>query len=207
MDFRPQPFASELQPARGRPRDERVGAAVLSATRELLAELGFDHLTVDAIATRAGVGKGAIYRRWGSKAELAFAATIHDQQVEPTPDTGSLRGDLTDLICDAYRRMSDPLAIELAPAVMAALGRDPNLLQRFSQTFIASEDADVQAIIDRAAARGELTRTISAAELRLLVLGPVFAAAYGFRVPLSYGTLAGFAEVLADGLATPGAAG
>ena len=59
---------------RGRPRDEGAAGAILTAVVELLAELGFGGLTVDAVAARAGVGKATIYRRWSTKEALVLAA-------------------------------------------------------------------------------------------------------------------------------------
>ena len=78
----------------GRPRDARVDAAVLDATRSLLAEKGYAGTTVEAIATRAGVGKATIYRRWPTREQLLLAVTTADLPDVPTPDTGDLREDL-----------------------------------------------------------------------------------------------------------------
>src|SRR5690606_19250929 len=61
----------------GRPREERVDAALATAVRQLLIEFGYQKLTVDLIANRAGVGKPAIYRRYRSKAELIFGVVVH----------------------------------------------------------------------------------------------------------------------------------
>ena len=58
----------------GRPRDTSVDARVLSAAFELLKKVGFSEMTMDAVATAAGIDKPAIYRRWSSKEELAIAA-------------------------------------------------------------------------------------------------------------------------------------
>jgi AcrR family transcriptional regulator len=78
----------------GRPRDESVHEALLTATQELLCEQGFDRLSVDSVAARAGVGKAAIYRRWSGKTELVVAAVADLAHVPDVPDTGGLRGDL-----------------------------------------------------------------------------------------------------------------
>lgn len=65
---------------------------------DILAEVGFDRMTMDMVASRGGTGKATIYRRWNSKAELVRDALIwmSQQSVElgKLPDTGSLRGDL-----------------------------------------------------------------------------------------------------------------
>src|SRR3954468_25112873 len=83
-------------PTRGRPRDPRRRQAILDAAVHLLAEVGYDRATVEAVAARAGVSKPTIYRRWpGGKAEIV-ADAIRAKRADGAvlPDTGSLRGDL-----------------------------------------------------------------------------------------------------------------
>ena len=76
-------------------RAERVRNAVLEATAELLTEVGYDQLTIDEVAARAGVHKTTVYRRWPTKPELiTAAASAHSEQNVPIPDTGTLLGDL-----------------------------------------------------------------------------------------------------------------
>jgi AcrR family transcriptional regulator len=78
----------------GRPRDARVDVAVLEAARTVLAERGFAGATVEAIASRAGVGKATIYRRWPTREALLLAVTTADLPETPIPNTGDLRQDL-----------------------------------------------------------------------------------------------------------------
>src|SRR6187399_2380481 len=82
----------------GRRRDESKDDAILKATLELLAERGYDGMTMDAVADRAGAGKATVYRRWPSKVQLTIDAIVCSPGVPMTaddvPDTGSLRGDL-----------------------------------------------------------------------------------------------------------------
>ncbi len=89
-------------PSRGRPRDPRRDEAILDAALTLVAEVGYDRMTVDALAARAGVSKPTIYRRWpDGKVELmADAIRLRQQARGPRLDTGSLRGDLIALIVD-----------------------------------------------------------------------------------------------------------
>src|SRR6516162_5698232 len=98
----------------GRPLDSSRRAVILEAALEGLAERGYDRLTMDEIAARAHAGKGALYRRWPSKAALVADALIAwREQLAPlqTPSTGSLRGDIEAIIeqvphfTDADRRM------------------------------------------------------------------------------------------------------
>src|SRR5438552_16672378 len=70
--------------SRGRPRDRAIDDAALRAARELLVEVGWDRLSMVAIAERAGVGRPALYRRWPSKTHLVFEA-VFGWQDAPTP--------------------------------------------------------------------------------------------------------------------------
>ena len=82
----------------GRRRDDSKDDVILEAARELIAERGYEGMTMDAVAERAGTGKATVYRRWPSKVELTVDAVICGRQivltVDDVPDTGSLRGDL-----------------------------------------------------------------------------------------------------------------
>src|SRR3954471_23364505 len=81
---------------RGRPRDPRRNEAILEAVLELVAEVGYDRVTVDALASRAGVSKPTIYLRFpgGKAAVVAAAITARKAAESGYPDTGGLRGDL-----------------------------------------------------------------------------------------------------------------
>jgi AcrR family transcriptional regulator len=86
-------------PTRGRPRDPSRGEAILKATIELLAEVGYEGTSIDAVAARAGVSKPTIYRRWpDGKEQLVSAAVASCKEDAPVPDTGTLRGDLVALL-------------------------------------------------------------------------------------------------------------
>lgn len=190
----------------GRPRDSHIDHAVLTAARELLAEVGYARVTMDATAARAGVGKAAIYRRFGSKAELLFAAAVHDMGIEPPPDTGSLRGDLHALARLIHERLGNPLARQVTPALMAEMVRSPELTARLQQTFVAQQRADFAALLDRAAQRGELPRPLDPALAHLLLSGPVFMALFAFHHPVDDVLLDDIASVVAAGLIARAAA-
>ncbi|GAA0933745.1 TetR/AcrR family transcriptional regulator [Nonomuraea longicatena] len=158
----------------GRPRDGRVDAAIATAARELLAELGYAQVTVDAVAARAGVGKAAIYRRHSTKQEMIFAALVHDLELSGTPDAGSLRADLAALTREIVASLSGPPA-GLVPGLLADVHADPALAARFVSTFVGAERACVSEVLDRAVARGELAHRPDAAVTHALLLGPIFA--------------------------------
>lgn len=86
----------------GRKRDPARDAVILEAAIDVLAEAGFDSMTMDQVAARAKAGKATVYRRWASKADLVRDALIwmnrHSLDLDHLPDTGTLRGDLLALL-------------------------------------------------------------------------------------------------------------
>ena len=86
----------------GRPRSAQAHKAIIDATLELLAEEGFQGLSIEAVAAKAGVGKTTIYRRWASKEELVMEALRHVQIDVPMIDTGNFRNDLTAILKMVY---------------------------------------------------------------------------------------------------------
>src|SRR5580692_10112751 len=85
---------SEVEHHAGRPLDASRDIALREAALELLTEIGYDRLTIEAVASRARASKTTIYRRWTGKAELVVDALNGLRSTAPVPDTGSLRGDL-----------------------------------------------------------------------------------------------------------------
>lgn len=157
---------------------------ILQTTRELIDEVGYPALTVDQVAVRAGVGKAAIYRRYASKAEMAFVATAHGQWPPELADTGSLHGDLLALARTFHGPMAAPAARHLTPALISELAVNPELVTRFQDTFLAAERAAFAEIIERAVARGELAGPVDPATAHLLLLGSLAAALYILNLPV-----------------------
>ncbi|QKW05341.1 TetR/AcrR family transcriptional regulator [Streptomyces sp. NA04227] len=158
----------------GRPRDTRVDEAIAAAVRELLAEVGYARLTTDQVATRAGVGKAAIYRRHATKQEMIFDVLLPDQFLAVVPDHGSLRADLTAVLAEIAESMAGPPP-GTVPGLLADVHADPALLQRFDAKYLHAQRRTLTEILDRADARGELARRPDPAALNALLVGPVFA--------------------------------
>lgn len=163
----------EPKQAAGRPRDRHVDHAIAAATRELLAERGYAKLTVDAVASRAGVGKAAIYRRFATKQEMIFAATVHDMDEPPPPDSGSLQGDLA-AVCRTIAEQLTAAPPDVVHGLLADIHGDTALGARFSGTFIERERFVIDTVLGRAVDRGELTARPDAAAAHALLLGPIF---------------------------------
>jgi AcrR family transcriptional regulator len=151
---------------------------ILEATLEVLAEVGYDLLTMDAVATRAKASKATLYRRWRSKPELVVAAVMcHHADTTSLPDTGSLRGDLLAAYCGTGG-LADPLARSVLSAVVIAMGRDPEFAEVYRRDFIAPKVATSLSIYERARDRGEVhpdvDLTILAPSLAGIVLHRAF---------------------------------
>jgi AcrR family transcriptional regulator len=124
---------------------------ILDATVEVVAELGYDRLTMDAVATAAKASKATLYRRWSTKAELVVDA-ISRAKGCPVPndvDTGSLRGDLIGLSCGEGGFTSE-MPMSVMAGLLTALHRDADLKKAFKERFIGPRVAVVNRIYRRA---------------------------------------------------------
>jgi AcrR family transcriptional regulator len=140
----------------GRPLDATRDDVLRESALELLAEIGYDRLTIDKIAAHAGAGKATIYRRWSGKAELIVDALMCQKGAIPlAPDTGTLRGDLSALI-----EMSDlddgPLDTQVMIGLVSALPRDAELREVFRTQLIEPHMAQLTDVFNRAVERGEI---------------------------------------------------
>jgi AcrR family transcriptional regulator len=176
--------ATADQSTRGRPREQRVDAAITDAAHALLNEVGYAGLTMEAVAARAKVGKATLYRRFGSKAELVFAKTVHASAL-PAIDTGSLRGDLALLGERIVADLMPPTTRAALPGLLADLARDSQLREHFHRTFIASERALIADLLERAHDRGELAAAADADLVHALLLGSIFASIFLLDLPVT----------------------
>ncbi|HET6550623.1 MAG TPA: TetR/AcrR family transcriptional regulator [Solirubrobacter sp.] len=146
-------------PSRGRPRDPRRREAVLAAAVALIAEVGYDRMTVDALATRAGVSKPTIYRRWPRGKEDIVAEAIRAKRAAAgeLPDTGSVRGDLLAML----EKIASSVEPQLAGGVLSHLRESDELTRLFRDEVVADERRRYQVLLDRAAARGEVAGPVT----------------------------------------------
>jgi AcrR family transcriptional regulator len=163
---------------RGRPRSADVDLAVTRAVSELLVERGYAAMTIAQVASVAGVAKTAIYRRWASKAEMVFMVAIHGAAIEPPADLGTLHDDLLALAQHVITLLSTPQARHALPGLLADLRSDPQLAERFRDTFIRSERHVVEKLLERAHRRGELATRPDPADVHAQLLGTTFAWAF-----------------------------
>ena len=159
----------------GRPRDARADRAILDATRELIAERGIHEFRTEDVAARAGVGKGAIYRRYPSKDELVTAAVgaLVDEEIR-VPDTGSTRSDLLALMREAVELYRGSLPGRLMPNLVGAMAQQPELARTVRDGFLAGRRAALTQVLARGIERGDLRSDLDL-EFALDVFGgPLF---------------------------------
>ena len=162
---------NENQSSAGRPRSEEAHRAILDATLELLVEVGFSALTVEGVATRAGVGKATIYRRWPSKLPLVIEAFRELPRLEEV-DTGSLVEDLKKML-RSYLQLfhSTPLGAVL-PSLAGERAHDPQLSELFDPVIKGRRQPLVRAF-ERAVERGEVPPDLDLELAADLVVGPI----------------------------------
>lgn len=141
---------------RGRPRDESRDQAIREAVVEILSKEGYHDLTIDAVAARAHVGKATVYRRWPGKSELVIdTISSLSQRERPMPDTGSLREDLLSVL-NGWRKTLTGRLGGIVVAVIAELPRNPELAGVYQVETLQSARNVMQAVLHRAAERGEI---------------------------------------------------
>lgn len=150
------------EPRRGRPRDPSRDEAIIDAAIDLLVREGYDRLTMEAVATAAGVGKATVYRRWGNKAELVIDAMATLKPAIDTIDSGSLDGDIELMIAASCSPHSE-LLLQVMASICSALPREPELLEAFRVRFTEPRIARITGILERARQRGELGSDIDIA--------------------------------------------
>jgi AcrR family transcriptional regulator len=142
--------------ASGRPRSAAADTAILAATRQALVELGWSKLTLGDVATRAGVAKTTLYRRWAGKNELVVdaVAELFDELV--LPDRGSLAADIEGVVLQFAAILARPEARSGLMAVVAESTRDEPLRERIRESIVDRQKRLVLEGRTRAQTRGEL---------------------------------------------------
>ncbi|MEI2669671.1 MAG: TetR/AcrR family transcriptional regulator [Nocardioidaceae bacterium] len=152
---------------RGRPRDPQADVRILGAACTLILERGFDTMTVDDVASMAGVGKATVYRRWARKEDLAVAAmeSLYRNEM-PAPDTGSLHGDLTELLTATFNFANSESGTDYLRMTVKEVMRDSRIAAIYRRANNRYEQL-IRSLFERGRQRGELDRDIdvtSAAE-------------------------------------------
>jgi AcrR family transcriptional regulator len=154
----PEPDAAAA-PKLGRKRDHTRDGEILDAAVEVLAETGYDGMTIDMVASRAKAGKATLYRRWASKDELVIDAVAcmkkENLAVEYLPDTGTLRGDLVAMI-KPHSIQDSEKKMQIMAGLMSMINSNPDLAEAAHAAIVEPRASVNRLFMQRAIDRGEI---------------------------------------------------
>jgi AcrR family transcriptional regulator len=189
-----------IEKKRGRPRSRDTEKAILKAAAEIVTASSLAEMTIEGVAERAGVGKASIYRRWPSKGALAFDAVVDTiLTAEPTPDTGSLEGDLA-RVAESWVRLANIRRVGRTLAhLIAEVQSDPDLAVAWRERFVNRIRRERRPIIERAIARGEIPAGSDPELIMDLLYGPLYHRYLNRHLPLDDSFARGVARMVAVG--------
>ncbi len=184
-----------------RPLSEQARQKAIEATQDLVAESGIDGFTIDAVAKRSGVAKTTIYRHWNSANELLVHAI--DCQIEriPTPDTGTLKGDLLEMYALIRLIINTPGTRQMILDMASASAQDPDL-QAVKMAMLAERTRPLREILRRAIERNEIPE-IDLEDGSILVEGPFLARMFMSDKPVEPREVVLAVDFIARGLGAP----
>ena len=165
------------------PRVDRSRRRALAAALDLVAERGIPGASIEAISARSGVAKTTLYRQWPHQAALVMDAFRSITPDPPTPDTGSLRGDLTVLLGGYAEALGQGRGAVLMAALMDAAQRDPDFAQLHAQEATRRHEP-VLAVLARGVERGELAHGTDLHALLDRLAGPLLHRRFVSGLPL-----------------------
>jgi len=186
----------------GRPRSVQCDHAILEATLELLAQHGYDGLSMESVAARAGVGKTTIYRRWPSKAPLVVDAVAQAADRFIRPETGDLRQDLIGLLQGLIDRMTTGEAARVLSGVVAGMAHNRELALSVREVFLARRRSRCTEILKRGVAGGEIRPDVDLDVVADLLASPVFYRVLLRGAPVNHQLAEHVVDVLLRGIST-----
>ncbi len=147
------------KPRLGRRRDHTRDPEILECALDVLAEVGYDGMTIDMVAARAKAGKATLYRRWSSKPELVLDAVAclksSELDLAALPDTGTLRGDLVAMIKTPSIRDGER-KLKVMAGIVSMIARNPELAAAAQDALVQPRAAVNRILFQRAIDRGEI---------------------------------------------------
>lgn len=157
-----------------RARNTDIDDAVLGATLELLDEVGYADLSIGQVASRAGVHRPAVYRRWPSKRHLVVDTVVSQLGAAPTPDTGELRADLIVGITTLATALGGTTLGAILPALVSDLARHPDLSEDFlRRVFVPRRESTAQTL-ESARQRGAIRESFDMEFVLDALAAPVY---------------------------------
>src|SRR5690349_9295898 len=140
----PDVVAAQIRPRVEGDREQEI----LDAALTVLGEVGYDRLTMDAVAQRAKASKATLYRRWNSKATLVVEALARAKETPPIPDTGDLRTDLLTAFC-GLGGLTDHHVTATFGAVLTAVSTDPEFAAEFRRQVVGPKARVSRTVFER----------------------------------------------------------
>lgn len=157
----------------GRPRDPKLDAAITTATLELLGEIGYGALTMEAVATRAGVGKATLYRRWAGKEQLVIDA-VRTISEPPEPDaTTGVRDEIVRLLEAVRRKSTSSVAGKIFPRLIGESADNPELMSRYREQVLDPRRDRFRATLQRGVDEGLIRPDVDLDHAIDLFVGPM----------------------------------
>ncbi|MEX3102230.1 MULTISPECIES: TetR/AcrR family transcriptional regulator [unclassified Streptomyces] len=191
------------QRSRGRPRDERIDTAVRKAVTEILNEVGYGRLTLEAVAARAGTTKPTLRRRWRSRQHLVVSALVQTMGSSPTPDTGCTHCDLIVGIRTLSHAFTTTIGRRALPALIADLADDPELESEFLGELFHPRRAATAAALRRGIRRGDIRADADIDLLLDMLASTAYYRVLFGHLPLTPTLAEDVVEVVLRGVATP----
>ncbi|GAA5162412.1 MULTISPECIES: TetR/AcrR family transcriptional regulator [Amycolatopsis] len=187
----------------GRPRDDRIDSAVRQATVDILNEVGYANLTLEAVASKAGTSKPALRRRWASRRHLVVDALVATVGATPTPDTGCTHCDLVAGIQTLTDAFTTRIGRRALPALVADLADDPELAELFLDKYFHTRRASTAEALRRGVERGDLNPDVDVdLVLDMLASTTYYRVLFG-HLPVTPRLAEQVVDVVLTGVATP----
>lgn len=185
---------------RADPRVLRSKATILDACADLIGEVGFAGVSIEAIALRSGAAKTTIYRHWPTRAALLIEAFgICAETPHTSPDTGSVREDLIVVLQVLASRLNEPAWCSALCSLTDAASRDPEL-ERLQRETLALCGNPLTTVLRRGQGRGALPDDLDIATTAALLAGPLFYRAMVAREPVTHAFVAATVDSTLAGL-------
>ena len=186
--------------SKGRPRNPEVEQRILTAALQHLREFGYSRMSIEAIASEAGVSKPTIYRRWADKADLATAALMLLRVAEPALTKGSSKGQLKSALHNFRKSLLRPYGFSLIGTVLAEEEHTPTLIALFRKRIVDPRRQILTSILTNAKETGEIRAGADLAAAVNMLVGS-FYARYLSGEPISTAWVERIVEVVWCGIA------
>jgi AcrR family transcriptional regulator len=183
----------------GRPRDPGCDRAILDAAADILAAEGYDRLSFEGVAARAGVGKPTVYRRWPTKPALVIDAVLATIDFGAVAVTGDLEADLRAAVRNHVRAMSTGRGAELMGGVAAAIARDPELAEAWRSRVLRPRRAHLRGTLERVVEAGIIGAHVDLDLFLDCLVGPVCIRLLFTGEPVSPAIADALIDLLLDG--------